>query len=52
MEYVAGVSQLMVSGNPRSGVDSGVAMQTLRDIDNTRLALTGNNIRDAVLDLA
>ena len=52
MEYVAGVSQLMVSGNPRSGVDSGVAMQTLRDIDNTRLALTGNNIRDAVLDMA
>lgn len=52
MEYVAGVSQLMVSGNPRSGVDSGVAMQTLREIDNTRLALTGNNIRDAVLELA
>ena len=52
MEYVAGVSQLMVSGNPRSGVDSGVAMQTLRDIDNTRMALTGNNIRDGVLELA
>lgn len=52
MEYVAGVSQLMVSGNPRSGVDSGVAMQTLRDIDNTRLALTGNNIRDGVLEMA
>lgn len=52
MEYVAGVSQLMVSGNTPSGVTSGVAMQNLRDIDNTRLSLTGNNIRDAVLELA
>jgi hypothetical protein len=52
MEYVAGVSQLMVSGTAPSGVTSGTAMQTLQSIDNTRLSLTANNIRDAVIDLA
>ena len=52
MEYVAGVSQLMVSGTAPNGITSGVAMQNLQQIDNTRLSLTGNNIRNAVLELA
>ncbi|MCH5213189.1 MAG: hypothetical protein J1G06_09245 [Oscillospiraceae bacterium] len=52
MEYVAGVSQLMVNGAVPSGVTSGTAMSTLRDIDNTRLSLTGDYIRNAVQELA
>lgn len=52
MEYVAAVSQLMVYGQTPNGVTSGTAIETLRDIDNTRLALTGDYIRNAVLELA
>lgn len=51
MEYVAGVSQLMVTGATPSGVTSGTAIQNLMEIDNTRLSLTGDHIRDAVRDL-
>lgn len=52
MEYVTGVSQLMVVGAAPSGVVSGTAMETLRDIDNTRLASTGDYVRAAVKDMA
>lgn len=52
MEYVAGVSQLMVSGNAPSGVTSGTAIDNLMEIDNTRLSLTGEHIREAVRQLA
>lgn len=52
MEYVAAVSQLMVYGETPNGVTSGTAIDSLRDIDNTRLALTGDYIRNAVLELA
>lgn len=52
MEYVAGVSQLMVSGNAPSGVTSGTAIDNLMEIDNTRLSLTGEHIREAVRLLA
>ncbi|MCH5187721.1 MAG: hypothetical protein J1F63_04915 [Oscillospiraceae bacterium] len=52
MEYVAAVSQLMVYGQTPSGVTSGTAIESLRDIDNTRLALTGDYIRNAVLEMA
>ena len=51
MEYIAGTSQLMVTGGLPSGVTSGTAIENLRDIDNTRLSLTGDHIRDAVKDL-
>ena len=51
MEYVAGVSQLMVTGNTPSGVTSGTAISNLMDIDNTRLSLTGDHIRNSVRDL-
>ena len=52
MEYVAGVSQLMVSGNAPSGVTSGTAIDNLMEIDNTRLSLTGDHIRNSVKNLA
>ena len=52
MEYVAAVSQLMVYGQTPSGVTSGTAIESLRDIDNTRLALTGDYIRNSVLEMA
>jgi hypothetical protein len=52
MEYVAAVSQLMVYGQTPAGVTSGVAIENLRDIDNTRLALTGDYIRAAALELS
>ena len=52
MEYAAGVSQLMVYGSTPSGVTSGTAISNLMEIDNTRLSLTGDNVRNAVRKLA
>lgn len=52
MEYVAGVSQLMVTGATPSGVTSGAAISNLMDIDNTRLSLTGDHIRNSIRKLA
>ena len=52
MEYAAGVSQLMVYGQAPSGVTSGKAISNLMEIDNTRLSLTGDNIRNSVRKLA
>lgn len=52
MEYVAGVSQLMVNGNTPSGVTSGTAIQNLMEIDNTRLSLTGDHIRNSIRKLS
>ena len=52
MEYAAGVSQMMVYGSTPNGVTSGTAISNLMEIDNTRLSLTGDNIRNAVRKLA
>ena len=52
MEYVAGVSQLMVNGATPSGVTSGTAIENLMEIDNTRLSLTGDHIRNGIRKLA
>lgn len=52
MEYVAGVSQLMVYGAAPSGVNSGVAIENLRQIDSTRLSLTTENIRTSIKNIA
>lgn len=52
MEYVAGVSQLMVTGNTPSGVTSGTAISNLMEIDNTRLSLTGDHVRNSIRKLA
>lgn len=52
MEYVAGVSQLMVNGNAPQTNMSGTAISSLMEIDNTRLSLTGDHIRNSVKRLA
>lgn len=52
MEYVAGVSQLMVVGAAPSGVTSGTAIDNLRQIDATRMSLTADSIRSAVCKMA
>lgn len=52
MEYVAGVSQLMVSGNAPQTNMSGTAISNLMEIDNTRLSLTGDHIRNSIRKLA
>lgn len=52
MEYVAGVSQLMVTGNAPQTNMSGTAIANLAEIDNTRLSLTGDHIRNSIRKLA
>lgn len=52
MEYVAGVSQLMVTGNAPQTNMSGTAISNLMEIDNTRLSLTGDHIRTSIRKLA
>jgi len=52
MEYIAGTSQLMVNGSVPSGITSGTAIENLMNVDNTRLSLTGDNLRNAVKQLA
>ncbi len=52
MEYTAGVSQMQIYGAAPSGVTSGTAIEHLRDIDNTRLSLTAENMREGVRQLA
>lgn len=52
MEYVSGVSQLLVSGRTPDGITSGKAINTLRNIDSTRLSMTADNVREAVRELA
>lgn len=52
MEYVAGVSQLMVTGNAPQSNMSGKAINNLMEIDNTRLSLTGDHIRNSIRKLA
>lgn len=52
MEYVAGTSQLMVNGATPAGVTSGAAIDSLVAIDNTRLSLTGDHIRNSVRKLS
>ena len=52
MEYIAGVSQLMVTGNAPQTNMSGTAIANLTEIDNTRLSLTGDHIRNSIRKLA
>lgn len=51
MEYSAGVSQLMVYGAAASS-SSGKALESRREIDMTRMSLTGDNIREGVKTMA
>lgn len=52
MEYVAGVSQLMVNGNAPQTNMSGTAISNLMEIDSTRLSLTGDHVRNSIRKLA
>lgn len=52
MEYTAGVSQLMVLGKTPSGVTSGRAIESLRQIDSSRLSLSGENLRECIRSLS
>lgn len=51
MEYTAGVSQLMVYG-VASNQTSGAALNTRREIDMTRMSLTGDCLRNGVVAMA
>lgn len=51
MEYSAGVSQLMVYGQVANGT-SGKAIESRRQIDSTRMSLTAENIRNAVIKMS
>lgn len=52
MEYISGVSQLMMVGGTPSGVQSGKAIEQLQNIDNTRMSLSGDMIREGIRQLA
>ena len=52
MEYVAGLSHLGATGNGVSATTSATAIERLREIDGVRLALSGDEIRAAVLAAA
>ncbi|MCI8590211.1 MAG: hypothetical protein HFE77_05820 [Clostridiales bacterium] len=52
MEYTAGVSQLMVVGSMSAGITSGRAINSLREIDSTRMALAADNMRAGAIETA
>jgi phage terminase Nu1 subunit (DNA packaging protein) len=43
---------MMMYGATPTGVTSGTAIEGLREIDNTRMSLTADNIRDGVVEMA
>lgn len=49
-EYLSGISEMSVISSAPSGVDSGVAIESIKESDDTRLALTAENIRNAALE--
>ena len=52
MEYAAGISTLMAYGTAPAGVKSGKALENLREIDNTRISLSAENMRNMAKALA
>ena len=50
LEYLAGTSEMSVISSTPSGVDSGVAIESIKESDDTRLALTAENIRKAAIE--
>ncbi|MBR5535749.1 MAG: hypothetical protein IKU60_03785 [Clostridia bacterium] len=52
MEYVSGVSQMQMVGAAPSGIKSGKGIEELKEIDNTRMAQTGEYMRESVKGLA
>lgn len=49
---ISGVSELSASSQAPSGIGSGVALEVLKEQDDTRTSLTAENIRSAVLEIA
>lgn len=49
---ISGVSELSASSNASSNAGSGVALEVLKEQDDTRISLTADNIRQAILEVA
>lgn len=49
---ISGVSELSSSSQAPSGVGSGVALEILKESDDTRISLTAENVRGAILEVA
>jgi hypothetical protein len=49
---ISGVSELSASSNTQSGAGSGVALEILKESDDTRISLTADNVRQAILEVA
>jgi len=49
---ISGVSELSASSNASNGAGSGVALEVLKEQDDTRISLTADNIRQAILEVA
>lgn len=50
LEYLSGISEMSVISSTPGGVDSGVAIESIKESDDTRLALTAENIRSAAIE--
>ncbi|AZV56072.1 hypothetical protein [Clostridium sp. AWRP] len=49
---ISGVSELSSSSQASNGAGSGVALEVLKEQDDTRISLTADNIRQAILEVA
>ena len=49
---ISGVSELSSSSQAPTGVGSGIALEVIKESDDTRISLTAENIREAVLEVA
>lgn len=49
---ISGVSELSSSSQAPAGTGSGVALEILKEQDDTRISLTADNIRQAILEVA
>lgn len=50
LEYLSGISEMSVISSTPAGVESGVAIEGIKESDDTRLALTAENIRNAAIE--
>jgi hypothetical protein len=50
LEYLSGISEMSVISSTPSGVDSGKAIEAVKESDDTRLSLTADNIRWAAIE--
>lgn len=50
LEYLSGISEMSVISSAPAGVESGVAIEGIKESDDTRLALTAENIRNTAIE--